>query len=45
MDEINPNFSPKALEDIKLVNQALEGDQKAYAKLMSRYKDAIYLCF
>jgi RNA polymerase sigma-70 factor (ECF subfamily) len=42
MDEINPNFSPKALEDIKLVNQALEGDQKAYAKLMSRYKDAIY---
>ncbi|RMG77283.1 MAG: sigma-70 family RNA polymerase sigma factor [Bacteroidetes bacterium] len=42
MDKINPNFSPKALEDIKLVNQAIEGDQKAYAKLMSRYKDAIY---
>src|SRR6188474_3325390 len=36
------NFSPRAKEDIEFVNLALTGDQKAYAKLMSRYKDSIY---
>lgn len=40
--EINPNFSPRAREDFDLIMLALEGDQKAYAKLMSRYKDTIY---
>ncbi|HUM46136.1 MAG TPA: sigma-70 family RNA polymerase sigma factor [Chitinophagales bacterium] len=40
--EVNPNFSPRANEDIELVQQALAGDQKAYARLMTRYKDSIY---
>lgn len=41
--EINPNFSPRAKEDYELVVLALhQGDQKAYAKLLSRYKDTIF---
>ena len=40
--EINSNLSDKAKLDIRLVNQAIEGDEKSYAELMGRYKDAIY---
>lgn len=40
--EINPNLSDKAKYDLELVQKASEGDQKSYAELMSRYKDAIY---
>ncbi|MBX7107113.1 MAG: sigma-70 family RNA polymerase sigma factor [Chitinophagales bacterium] len=40
--EVNPDFSPRAKEDIELVRMALTGDQRAYAVLMSRYKDSIY---
>ncbi len=41
--KVNPNLSDKALKDYKLVLKAVEkGDQKAYAELMSRYKDSIY---
>ena len=41
--KINPNLSEKALFDLKLVKAATErGDQKAYADLMSHYKDSIY---
>src|SRR5688572_83925 len=41
--KVNPNLSDKALKDYKLVKNAIEnGDQKAYAELMSRYKDSIY---
>jgi RNA polymerase sigma-70 factor (ECF subfamily) len=42
--EINSNsgFSPRAQEDLELVQSALGGDQSAYAKLMNRYKDSIY---
>ena len=40
--EVNPNLSEKAQVDYKLVQQAVKGDQKAYAELMSRYKDSIY---
>lgn len=41
--KINPNLSEKALKDYKLVKNCVEkGDQKAYAELMSRYKDSIY---
>ena len=40
---INPNLSDKAVKDYNLVKNAIEnGDQKAYAELMSRYKDSIY---
>jgi RNA polymerase sigma-70 factor (ECF subfamily) len=41
-EEQGSNFSPRAKEDLELVKQATAGDQQAYAKLMSRYKDSIY---
>ena len=40
--EINPNFSANAKNDFLIVSRAKEGDQKAYAELMQRYKDSIY---
>ncbi|MDX2442654.1 MAG: sigma-70 family RNA polymerase sigma factor [Bacteroidales bacterium] len=40
--EINHNLSEKAIYDCKLVSLAVEGDQKSYAELMDRYRDAIY---
>lgn len=40
--EINPNFSANARNDFNLVSKAKDGDQKAYAELMRRYKDSIY---
>jgi RNA polymerase sigma-70 factor (ECF subfamily) len=40
--EINTNLSEKAQRDFVLVQQANKGDQKAYAELMGRYRDAIY---
>ena len=40
--EVNPNLSDKGKYDLAIVNKAVEGDQKAYAELMSRYRDAIY---
>jgi RNA polymerase sigma factor (sigma-70 family) len=40
--EVNPNFSANAKNDFGLVNRAKDGDQKAYADLMQRYKDSIY---
>ena len=40
--EINPNFSANAKNDFHIVLRAKEGDQKAYAELMQRYKDSIY---
>jgi RNA polymerase sigma-70 factor (ECF subfamily) len=40
--EINHNLSDKALQDYTLVQNAIKGDQKSYAELMGRYRDAIY---
>lgn len=40
--EVNPNFSQNAKNDFNVVCRAKEGDQKAYAELMQRYKDSIY---
>jgi RNA polymerase sigma factor (sigma-70 family) len=40
--ELNSQLSDKAKYDFDLVEAALTGDEKAFAKLMSRYKDAIY---
>lgn len=40
--EVNENFSTKAKQDIALVEKALLGNQKAYADLLSRYRDTIY---
>jgi RNA polymerase sigma factor (sigma-70 family) len=36
------NLSAKAIYDYGLVQKALDGDQKAYAELMGRYRDSIY---
>jgi RNA polymerase sigma factor (sigma-70 family) len=40
--EINTNLSDKAQYDYELVLLAINGDQKAYADLLGRYRDAIY---
>ena len=40
--ELNPNLSDKAQYDFLLVSKAREGDEKAYAELLGRYRDAIY---
>lgn len=38
-----PNLSEKALQDYKLVREAIdEKSERAYAKLMDRYRDSIY---
>lgn len=36
------NYSDKAKYDLELVNRANRGDEKAYAELLSRYRDSIY---
>jgi RNA polymerase sigma factor (sigma-70 family) len=41
--ELSSHLTDKALRDYKLVQMAVEqGDQKAYANLMSNYKESIY---
>jgi len=40
--EVNPNLSDKAKFDLDLVEKAVKGDQKSFAELMGRYRDAIY---
>ena len=41
--ELKKQFSDKALEDFKLIDQAVkEGDEQAYAMLMERYKRPVY---
>lgn len=40
--EVNPNLSEKAKHDYELVKHAANGDEKAYAELLGKYKDAIY---
>jgi RNA polymerase sigma factor (sigma-70 family) len=41
--ELGDNLSDKAVYDYSLVRRALDnGDQKAYAELMSRYRDSVY---
>src|SRR5689334_10583845 len=44
MEEIEEEgrFSLKALEDFKLIDQAVAGDDAAFAKLLQRYKRAVY---
>jgi RNA polymerase sigma-70 factor (ECF subfamily) len=44
MEEQELKLSEKAYQDYVLVQAALEGDEKAFARLLGRYKDAIYLC-
>ncbi|WP_372773244.1 RNA polymerase sigma factor [Mangrovibacterium sp.] len=40
--ELNPNLSDKAQQDYALVEAALRGEEKAFARLLGKYKDAIY---
>ncbi|SHJ81381.1 RNA polymerase sigma-70 factor, ECF subfamily [Tangfeifania diversioriginum] len=42
MEEQKVNLSEKALRDYELVQKALDGDEKAFTRLLGRYKDAIY---
>jgi RNA polymerase sigma-70 factor (ECF subfamily) len=39
---VNDHLSDKAKYDFELVQRAVKGDQKAYAELMERYRDAIF---
>lgn len=40
--DLGTNLSDKAKHDLVLVDKAVKGDQKAYAELLERYRDAIY---
>lgn len=40
--EIKPELSEKAEQDLRLVKLAVEGNEKAFADLMDRYRDSIY---
>ncbi|MFO7754372.1 MAG: sigma-70 family RNA polymerase sigma factor [Bacteroidales bacterium] len=40
--EIKPELSEKAKQDLRLVDLAVEGNEKAFADLMDRYRDSIY---
>ena len=40
--DLNPKLSDKAQYDFLLVQKAKDGDQKAYAELLEKYRDAIY---
>lgn len=42
MEEQGLKLSEKARQDYELVQRALKGDEKAFARLLARYKDAIY---
>jgi len=42
MEIKNDSLSTKAKLDADLVQHAIDGDQRAYAELMERYRDAIY---
>lgn len=42
MDEIKKDFSDKAIEDFRLIDMAIEGDDAAYARLLQRYKRPVY---
>ena len=42
MEEYRLKLSDKAIQDYELVKTALGGDEKAFARLLARYKDAIY---
>ncbi|MFM7195076.1 MAG: sigma-70 family RNA polymerase sigma factor [Bacteroidota bacterium] len=42
MEDLTGRFSSKALEDFKLVDRAVGGDEKAYALLLQRYRRAVY---
>jgi RNA polymerase sigma-70 factor, ECF subfamily len=40
--EVTHGLSDKAKDDLLLVQQAIKGEEKAFASLMNRYRDSIY---
>ena len=43
MEELEGRFSSKALEDFRLIDEAVDqGDEQAFAKLLQRYKRPVY---
>ncbi len=42
MEDLEGRFSSKALEDFRLIDMAVGGDEKAYANLLQRYKRPVY---
>ncbi len=40
--ELSQSLSDKAKHDLVIVEQAIQGDQKAFAELLGRYRDSIY---
>lgn len=42
MEEVKKDFSDKAIEDFKLIDLAIGGDDAAYARLLQRYKRPVY---
>jgi RNA polymerase sigma-70 factor (ECF subfamily) len=42
MEGLEDRFSSKALEDFRLIDMAVGGDEKAYAKLLQRYRRPVY---
>jgi len=42
MEEVKKDFSDKAIEDFRLIDMAIDGDDAAYAKLLQRYKRPVY---
>jgi len=42
MEDLEGRFSTKAIEDFKLIDMAVGGDEKAFAKLLQRYKRPVY---
>lgn len=42
MEEQNLNLTGKALDDYNLIQKALKGDEKSFAKLLARYRNPVY---
>jgi len=40
--EVGTGLSDKARHDLKVIDRALHGESKAYAELLSRYRDSVY---
>jgi len=40
--EVGTGLSDKARHDLKVIDRALHGESKAYAELLTRYRDSVY---
>ena len=39
---VHNKLSPRAVDDFKLVQSAIDGDEKSYATLMNRYRNSVF---